>query len=175
MINIQQNEVYSIYCFQQVSLEGNREKKESFSYDKINSVLDKIIDVIKASNPNLSKMDEDMLRKVLEVKTIKEIKAKEQADLRMNKVPDETFFVNKTGDSYFGNQLEAERCFALPLKYNYERDLKEFENDADREQWQPRIDIMEQAFACHLIFSVSIIPLTRIYFRRGIKEKVYLK
>ncbi len=108
---------------------------------------------VKESEPDLSKMEEDMLRNALEVKFVQDIQAKDQANLRMNKSPEEQIWVKKRSDMYAGKQLVAENCLAQRVKYIYEREKR---YDAERDEWQSRIDIIEQAFACRYVFSISI-------------------
>ncbi len=159
MINIHPNvnPLQIMYGFQHISLNGRREK-ETFSFTKIAAAVDEVMTSVKESEPDLLKMEEDMLRNALETKFLKDVQAKDQANLRMNKSPEEQIWVQKRNDLYAGEQLKAENCLSQRVKYIYERDEKLFENDAERDEWQPRIDIIEQAFACRAVFSISIVP-----------------
>lgn len=148
MINInqditQQDTPVIIYNSKYVNLEGIK-KVTQFDYSKISIIVDKIM----SGYPNLSKMEQGDLRVKMESLIIKEYRAKEKANLKMNEEPNIEILVISSGQLRSATKIKE-------LEFNlHEEKLLESERDG----WQPRINLMQQAFAEKNIFAISIVP-----------------
>jgi hypothetical protein len=151
MMPLQPNNPQIIYSFEHFSIEGMRQEK-LVSHSKISEFVDKTLPFLTDLNQNLSENEKEKIKNHLKILTIE--KAKELSD----KDPEEYSWVRKTSDCYFGNQKKANKEFSKRIRYNYERDEKKFENDNSRDEWKPRIKIIEESYACPEILSISIVP-----------------
>jgi hypothetical protein len=142
-INIHEDTPVIIYTSKYVTLEGIK-KEERFDYAKISSIVDKVM----SGHTNLSKMEQEDLRVKMEALIINEYRAKEKADLRMNKNPEEEICVISIGKSYSAAEIKE-------LEFNFHEDKLP---ESERVGRLPRINLMQQAFDAKNIFAISIVP-----------------
>jgi hypothetical protein len=131
-----------IYNFDQVCIEGKREVIH-FDYSKVVEVVDSIMEKCKE---DLTKAEENTLRANLEDLVKGEVQARDQANKRMNKAPEECVHVTKQHKLYAGAQYPSMK----------QQSIHELQCGDD---WKPRVALFQLAFADRCIFALSIVPL----------------
>ncbi len=108
-----------------------------------------------SSHLDLSKEESSQLQTELTAAAIDQVNARVQNAMRMKtEIPqEEGVYVRKTDRTITGALVHGQ--VNIPI---YERDEKEFADATERQEWQPRIELIEKAFVSPLIFSISLIP-----------------
>jgi hypothetical protein len=144
---------HSYYHSNFISIRGYREIIEPISYSQIKNSVNDLVNNIEICE------DREASKVVLENAIIQQIKEKEIAK-RSRQDPwvlDEMLNMHIDYSFYSGNCEDAQRHYNTSRKF-YEKNYKTFTDEQEREQWLPRINIIDFAQTTNLIFTLSIIP-----------------